>query len=336
MRARLPFEPKAIERRIRACRFAIAALALASSASPAEPFSARDENPLLAGFGIPLSMPAEVPANGTWDWSADIHWASSAIVQDGAYERLIADAETRELRLAIAYGLAERWAARLELPYRYTGGGDLDAFIDGWHDLFGMSEGMRPLLPRDDYRVAYARDGSVLMNTRSSSQGLADVAMALGYQWSANENGNLASWLRLELPTGDADELTGNGGVDVSLTLAAERRFAQRWSAFTQGSVTYLGDSDVFAAAQEQIVWSGLVGIGVDISRSLELKAQIDGHTAAFDTDLDYLGEAIIFTIGGSWTFKSGWRLDIGVSEDIVVDASPDVAFVIGVRRDGG
>jgi hypothetical protein len=68
--------------------------------------------------------------------------------------------------------------------------------------------------------------------------------------------------------------------------------------------------------------------------RGLSLKAQIDAHTAAFDSDLDFLGDAIVLTVGGDYRFTSGWLMDIGVSEDIAVEHSPDVVFVLSVKRD--
>jgi hypothetical protein len=77
-------------------------------------------------------------------------------------------------------------------------------------------------------------------------------------------------------------------------------------------------------------------GISVSTWRGLHLKAQADAHTAAFnDTALDYLGDSLVLTVGGDYEFASGWQLDLGVSEDVQVEASPDVVFVVGVRKGG-
>jgi hypothetical protein len=45
-----------------------------------------------------------------------------------------------------------------------------------------------------------------------------------------------------------------------------------------------------------------------------------------------------LLTVGGSYRLAAGWQLDLGVSEDIVVEGSPDVVFVFGIsqRRTGG
>ena len=173
-----------------------------------------------------------------------------------------------------------------------------------------------------------------LIDSRDSSEGIGDMSVATGYQWLSSERSSVAVWLNLKLPTGDADQFTGSGATDVALTIAGEHRLTDRWSMFGQVAGTWLGKGDTFGSAQNSVIWSGLAGVGVDVWRGLELKLQLDAHTAALNSDLDYLGSAGILTIGGAWHFKSGWQLDFGVSEDIVVDASPDVVFVVGIRRE--
>ena len=305
-----------------------------AGAAIAAPFSVRDQNPLLAGFGLPRAMPSRVAANDDWQLAADFTWGNSAIVKANARESLIVDAETRELRLTIGRGIGERFALQLQLPYRYTGGGDLDGFIDDWHGWFGFSDGPRNQLPQDEYRIAYRSDGVTAMDLRSPASGLGDISADVGYQIATSTSADIAAWFSLKLPTGDADKLTGSGAMDASLILAAERRFANRWSVFGQVGVSYLGEGDLLADQQESIVWSGMAGIGVNVWRGLGLKLQFDAHSAAFDeTDMGFLGEAVTLSVGGSYRFNTGWVLDAGVSEDVMVDASPDVVFVLGLHH---
>jgi hypothetical protein len=86
-------------------------------------------------------------------------------------------------------------------------------------------------------------------------------------------------------------------------------------------------------APQHDSVFAGFVGVGYNAWRGLDLKIQFDAHSAAYEAALDYLGPAGILTLGGSYRFASGWQFDFGVSEDVLVDASPDVVFVFGLRR---
>jgi len=280
-------------------------------------------------------MPTRLAAGEDRGWSGglDVSWGSTALVQQSASETLIVDAETREARLTLQRPLSERFALQLQLPYRYTGAGNLDGFIDGWHDAFGLPDGARSELPPDAIDITYIRDRSQRLDMRSSASGLADIQASLGYDVAASEASALSAWLSVKLPTGDADKLTGSGATDVSFSLAGERRLDTDWSLFGQASVTWLGEGDLLSYRQRSVVWSGLAGLSGRVWRGLSLKAQLDAHTAAFDSDLDFLNEAIVLTVGGDYRFASGWLVNIGVSEDIAVEHSPDVVFLFGVKR---
>lgn len=295
------------------------------------PFVVRDQNPLLAGVGLPSTMPSN-------QWSQfssriDYYWGSTALMQQQGNEALLVDAETREARLTIQGGISDRIGWQLQIPYRYTGGGSLDSFIDGWHDTFGLSEGARSALPRDQIGIAYTRAGTRQLDVSSSSSGLGDIQASLGYEIQDSPRSTLTAWLNVKLPTGDADELTGSGATDVSLVLAGRRKLSRRWTAFGQAAVTYLGDGDLLPDQQRDVVWSGMAGVGASVWRGLSLKAQIDAHTAAYDSNLDFFSDAVILTVGGDYRFTDDWRLELGVSEDLAVEHSPDVVFILGLQH---
>jgi hypothetical protein len=288
---------------------------------------------LLAGFGIPMPLPARVAESGQWQLATELNWGSTALVQTAGTETMLVDAETRELRVTLGKSLSPRLTLQLEVPYRYLGAGTLDSFIDGWHDVFGLPEGARPILQRNQFRIAYARGDQFVLDIAAPSSGLGDASFDLGYSMLATQTSAATAWLSVKLPTGDEDELTGSGAVDASLAVAATHRFAERWSAFAQAAVTRLGDGDLLASQQRDLVWSGLGGIAWHASRGLALKAQVSGHTATFKrTNLDFLGAAVVLTVGGAYQFESGWTLDLAVSEDIAVETAPDVVIVMGLR----
>ncbi|GFE81492.1 hypothetical protein GCM10011487_34920 [Steroidobacter agaridevorans] len=294
-------------------------------------FVVRDQNPLLSGFGLPTTMPAIAPYG--LSGRLDLYWGTTAVMQQRNDEALLVDAETREARLTLQGSFMDTGLSwQLQLPYRYTGGGNLDSFIDSWHDTFGLPDGARSALPRDQIAIAYTRAGTRQVNINSSASGLGDIQAAVGYELPTAAT--LTAWLTVKLPTGDADKLTGSGGTDVSLLLAGQRSLSDRWSVFGQAAATYLGEGDLLPDRQRSVVWSGMAGVAVQAWRGLSLKAQVDAHTAAYDSDLDFFSDAVVLTVGGDYRFDSGWRLDLGVSEDLAVEHSPDVVFVINVRQD--
>ena len=197
----------------------------------AAPFPARDLNPLLAGYGLPSALPARLSAE-SWTVAADLNWASTSLLQRDGSEQLIVDAEVREARVTIGRSWSNGFAAQLQIPYRYTGGGVLDDAIDSWHDFFGLPEGARAIMPTDRIRVAYASDGAVLLDVQSSQSGLGDISLDFGRSLYDATSGAVAAWLSVKVPSGDADRLTGSGATDVSLAIAGEHRLGEDWSAF--------------------------------------------------------------------------------------------------------
>jgi hypothetical protein len=316
---------------------ALAALLLSlsfCSGLHAEPFATRDQSPLLTGFGLPMPLPARLAKNDAWQATSSINWGSSAIDESTAREVLTVDAETREVRFTLGRRIGERWAVQLQLPYFYIGGGVLDSFIDGFHDAFGLPEGARPRQPQDALRLRYQRDGITLIDQNTSSSGIGEVSLDVGYELRATQDSALTAWVSIKVPTAKERTLRGSGAVDVSFSLAGQRSFAERWEAFGQASITWLGDGDLLQRQQRNFVASAMAGATFRVVAGLHAKLQLDVHSAVFDgSDIDYLGEAAILNIGGEYRFKSGWIFDAGVSEDVIVDASPDLVLLFGLRR---
>ena len=320
--------------RVRATVASAAAASLIASACPADPLPFNDQNPLLSGFALPAALPTRLNQAGGWSFQSTFSWASSAIVQASDDDSLVVDAETKELRLVLQRGLAHGYAMRIQLPYRHTSGGSLDGFIDRWHDTFGLPEGARPSLPEDALRLLYVQDGVVRMDSRSSTQGLGDASVELGKALVQNERSAVTGWLGLKLPTGDADDLTGSGSVDVTVALAAEHRLGERWQLFGQVAGTWLSEGDRLSRQQCSAVGSATAGMSVRAIGELTLTVQVDAHTAVYDAnDLEFLDDAVALSVGGSYRFGADWALAFGVSEDIAVESAPDVVFLFDLKK---
>jgi hypothetical protein len=300
----------------------------------AEPLPVGDQNPLLSGFSSSAPLVAGLNANGEWSIESTFAWANSALLETSTRESLVVDAETRELRLIAQRGLPHGYAIRVQLPYRQTTAGALDGFIDNWHDLFDLPEGARPSLPQDSLRLFYRRDGRIQLDAGSSMQGVGDVSIELGKSMIAAERSAITAWLGLKLPTGDAGDFTGSGNFDANVSIAAEHRFADRWQVFGQAALSWLGEGNRLSEQQRDWMWSATAGLSARAIGNLTLTAQLDAHSAVFETnDLDFLGDAVLLSLGGSYEFSSGWKLTLGVSEDIAVESAPDVTFLLGLKK---
>jgi len=96
----------------------------------------------------------------------------------------------------------------------------------------------------------------------------------------------------------------------------------------------FLSNGDVIADQQNNLVGFGSIGVGWQALDSLNLKLQVDAHSAFYDdSELKELSESAQLLIGGTLAMTEATALDIAVGEDIVVDSAPDVVFHIALRH---
>ena len=312
----------------------MALLAITAPAAHGDALLTGNQSPLVVPFGLPSPLPSRLPAAGTGRAAATVNWASAAVVESSGPYAFTLDGEARELRLRFERAIGSRFAVLAEVPWRQLSGGTLDGVVETWHDLLGLSNGVREQLPRDQLLIEYRQDQLVLLRVDRGSSGIADVPVALGYQISASDRHALAGWLTVKLPAGDAERLTGSGATDVALSLAGQSRLADRWQAFGQLDVVWLGQGELLPQLQESFAWAALAGVSWNAWRTLDLTAQVRANSRVFDVPATHLaGNAVVLSFGGSYRTAGGWRIDLGVSEDIERNASPDVAFNLGVGR---
>ncbi len=310
----------------------IACVAVATEGR-ADPFVVRNQNPLLVPFGLPNPLPARLPQSGGSRVSASLRWGSASHEEENGEDSFIVDGEMLELRLRYERSLGPRLALLAELPWRRTWDGELDHFIDEFHDLTGLPGEARGQSPRDRLLIEARSGGETTYLFDQSGSGIGDIPLALGYQIIAADGGALTAWLTIKAPVGDADKLTGSGAADVALSFAGERALGHHLRLFGQVDVTFLGDGGLLPALQEDVVWSGMAGFSWNAWRALDLTAQVAGNSRVFDAAGALAGDAVVLVFGGTWRTAGGWRLDVSISEDVDVNASPDVVFNFGLSR---
>jgi len=309
-------------------------LGLCASDAGAEPLLTRNQNPLLLPYGLPLPLPARLPASGTGRYGLDVNWSNAANLETSGASEFTLDSETVDVRLRLEHAFGDRWAAMIELPWRSLSGGTLDGFIENWHDLFGLPEGPRRRMPKDRLLIDYQQSGETLLYVDDSGSGIADIPLGVGYQLLSSDERALSTWLTVKAPTGDSDDLLGSGALDVALSIAGEMQLAEKWQLFGQLDGVWLGDGDILPQYQQSFVVAGLAGLTWNAWRALDLTVQFYANSQVFDVPVTGLsGDAVILSYGGTWRTDGGWRFDFGMNEDIEVDASPDATFYVLVQK---
>ncbi len=312
----------------------VAFLALAPASANAGPLLTRNQNPLVLPYGLPNPLPARLPTADSGRATLGINWSNSADYDISASHNFTIDAETQDVRLRLEYGFGSSWAGLVEIPWRHLSGGTLDGFIENWHDLFGLSNGVRDQMPRDRLLIEYQQGDEIQLQVDDNASGIADVPVALGYQIAATDGVALSSWLSVDIPVGDSSGLLGSGAVDVALSVAGQTQLSEHWQVFGQVDAVWLGQGDILPQYQESFAWAGLAGVSWNAWRSLDLTVQFYANSRIFDTSINGLsGDAVVLSYGGTWRTPGGWRFDLGMNEDIEVNASPDATFYFAVQH---
>ncbi|MBJ6749430.1 DUF3187 family protein [Geomonas anaerohicana] len=305
------------------------------------PFYTFNQSPLVQIYGLPAAESAVVQQPGkAWTLVA-LDVANSYLKRESARESLLVDGEGERITLALRYGVAQRGELGMDLPLVAYNGGIFDGFIEDWHEFFGLPQGQRPGAPKGQLRFEYAKDGRQRLDMDRDGIGLGDVRLNGGWQLYHDGGANpvaLALRTSLKLPTGSSSRLTGSGSTDLALWLTGSSDYALpgRWghaTVFAAAGGLAMTDGQVLKQQHKNLAGFGTLGLGWSPADSFALKAQLSGHSAFFrDSAFSELSSGAMQVIfGGTVAFSPRTTLDIALSEDVTVGASPDVALHLGV-----
>ena len=309
---------------------AAAMAAAPAAADPATPFPVRNLNPLTAIFGLPAWRELEPGTAVSVTTELANHYRFS---QRGG-QRLMLDGETWRANLTLAHTFREHWRIGLELPYYRQSGGALDDLIDAWHSAFGMPDGGRNARPEGqiEYRLADADGLFFALDERRHGIGDAQLAVArrIGGDRAFTVHGGVTR------PPGGEYHLAGRGSAEGSVTAArggggGGRAPPAGW--FWGLGVLGLGEPERIEFDARSTAVVGIVGGGWQLARRFGLKAQLDVHSALYDSPLEEIGDTAIQATFGGWV-RLGERgvLDLAVVEDIAVSTAPDVVLHATLR----
>lgn len=311
------------------------ALAVPAPARAAEivPFQSFNQSPLVQIYGLPAPGSARILPAGKSRAGLALDLASNFAQDQSSREDVVLDGESVRATLSYQRGIADRFEAGLELPLVSHGGGFLDGFIEGWHRFFQLPNGGRPLAPRNRLLYRYRKDGEDRFSYRKPEAGVGDLRLTGGTRLIQSEAGGVALRAALKLPTGDSAGLSGSGSTDLALWCTGQRDYRLKgwggaaWFGTLGGLAKTQGE--VLRGQERYLVGFGSLGVGWSPTDLLGFKLQLSSHTPFYrGSDLPELdGFSSLLMIGGTLAFTKESALDIGVSEDVMVNRSPDVAF---------
>jgi len=303
-------------------------------------FYTQNQSPLISVYGLPGMGSAVVKAAKEGSLRLILDTANNYVAAGNTGENIVLDGETMRLTLSGRYGIGRKMELGLDVPFLITGGGFLDGFIEKFHATLGFPNGGRELASQNRLRLRYQKNGVTLLNMEQSGQGLGDVRIAGGWQvyQSAQGDRNLMLKAGIKLPTGDTESMRGSGSFDGALWLVGNMEYQLPFgqlSLFGQAGAMGMTKGKILPDQQRPAVGFGAFGLGVRPAEWLELKIQTNANTSFYSgSDLSEVSApSAQLTIGGTLRFSPQTSLDLAVTEDIIVGASPDVVFHLSLAH---
>jgi hypothetical protein len=299
-----------------------------------EPLYVKNLSPVAGLFGLPSQRDARATEQGFLVTALHSSIASQYVNESNSDEFLNLDGETLRFALELRYGLVENWDVQLDVPWLKQSGGNLDGWIDDWHDFWGMSDGGRSDVPRDILDYSYASPQGSFSLTDNTS-GIGDITLSTTYEFHHDDDAAASLVLGYKFGTGDDTEFTGSGADDAFVALRFSGAQMSDLPLSWHGQVGYLrtGESDMLDNYQERNLWFAGLAMDWRFATNWSLIAQLDGHAAPLDSQLTGVGDdAVMATVGARWYFAQAWSVEMSVIEDIRVETAPDVTFQASLR----
>lgn len=311
----------------------LAAYAETDKQADFHPFETRDQNlfNLIHGQALPTDARLNQKAQSLWTSSLVITNALNS--ESNSSESIYIDYEAYRFNLSYQYGLNDDWNMKLDIPLIHQSGGIFDSAIDNWHEFWGMPRGNRPFVEHDQYDIQYEYQSQSIINLDEKSTSLGDMQIAIARSIIEGDNTAMSAWMSLKLPTGDEDKMTGSGATDLSAWLALNQQLSDSWLINLNAGTVVLGSDNYRNIPLSDFAVYGHVVLGWLVTDNIDLKLQLQGHTSYYDqSQLIILSDTYFLTFGGSIKINQCNQIDVAMSEDIKVDASPDASLVISWR----
>jgi len=303
------------------------------------PIYVANQNPFVQIFGLPKFEPGTLTPAGKLDLGFLYYVSNNAITHDNPTESIIWDGETAQYTLRARYGLSDKIELGIDLPVIDHSGGYLDSLIRQTHRILGMPNDRQEQFDKNQLHYQLKKNGTTLYETQERQTGLGDLRLSAAiplFSTTDESQRYLALRPQLKLPTGKAQDLLGSGGTDLALSLAySDYKTLGGINTVLSANfgMLYMGNTRVLREIQKHFACYGGVSAAWIATQSLEFKLQLDMHSAFYESDLPQLGSSMQLLVGGTVHLPGEVLLDLGMSQQLITDSTPDVGFYLFLRH---
>lgn len=329
----------------RATQSALLAVALASAAPVGAGAQLPSLGPLTSEEGAPLQRLGFTPAvegtsvtlPGTVRTDLWLSYGNVWEQDSSAVANLYLDMERLIAATTVRVGVAQGWELGVRATLERTGGGFLDGFITGLHDVIGAGNRTRPDYPANVYGQ-WLRDGDGTLLVEVPGRGvptLEDVRLFAKWAAYASEDGRRALSLKGAVRVPTADNTRGSERADVALLVLGHTSW-RGWYLHGMAGGSTVRRSPELARVLRDRQWTAMVGVERPLTPHVSLATQFTGSSQILrdfgDHDVDGTPTNWIFGLVGRT--DGGWRWEVAMQEDIPPRGpSNDFAVLVSLGR---
>ncbi len=303
------------------------------------PFYSRNQSPFIHIFGLPAIESGVLIPPDKIETRMLVEVINNYSRDRRSQQRIVLDGETYYTLFSLRWGISNRFEMGIDVPYMTHNKGVLDNFIEDWHRIFSFSNKERQEMDRN--QLNYLFEGKKKpFHVHRHQTGMGDLLLNAAVSLSNRKRKHFhfaALRMGWKLPTGDPDTLHGSGNSDFYLSINAQDTMMEKafpLAIYGGAGLLITGKSKILPVEQRHHIGFGSIGAGKSIWEWLDLKAQIDAHTAFYKNDSQQLGVfSAQLVMGGTVHLPYQIQSDLGISEDIIKDTAPDLIFHLALRR---
>lgn len=245
------------------------------------------------------------------------------------------DAEVGVLDIILQRRLSRQFAAIIEVPYIHYGQGQLDTFIEDFHDAAGLSQMGRDLVAHDRFQIVYhLADTRVQMLDRQVTDGFGDPIVSMRYMPALSGRWQFAVEAAAKLPLAGERTLLSTGETDFGLQTSIRRRFGR---ATLQASATLVYYSGGFESPTDDLIPTLIVAGSYAATPATSIIVQTyASRSAVRGTTVDELSNNKYQISLGLQSSVRNWTWTFAITENVVnYNNTPDVGFQFGLSYGG-
>jgi hypothetical protein len=280
-------------------------------------------------FTLPLLIPGDIQAG------CGLHIANTWTNVWADESEYLLDYEMSETLVTVTYGFNKRFGVSLAFENRNYFGGEMDGFIQGFHDLFGIDQEGRDDVSKDRKVIQRFDPKTGQMLSETSAEDLENNAMVFLMNYTLTHgtkiwpSANVFGGVRYGLSC--ADLCRDTHPVDVGLGLGLAKRWSKRWYTYASLGYTLYESRDVLQPAPgvtpmdfEDRAVTGLFVLSWHYTPTFSILVQYlySGPSIKNIDKLDEASQEVHF--GFKWKTKHG-MIEFALIENVItMSNSPD------------